>query len=325
MTSARRLPLMVLTSALPGDWLGLCDGRARVRVLSRRGTLSEERLAREVRGASALVALLSDPVTEGVLAGGPRLRVVANYAVGTDNIDLAAARRLGIVVTNTPGVLTEATADLTWALLLGVARRVAEGHRMVLRGAFKGWGPSLLLGMDLQGKTLGVAGMGRIGRAVARRATAFGMRVVYAQRSRLLPSEEAALGAARLPLDELLRISDVVTLHCPLTAETRHLIDANGLAAMKPGALLINTGRGPLVDEAALVEALRSGHLGGAGLDVYEREPELAPGLKECPNVLLLPHAGSAGRETRATMARMAVGDALAVLEGRPPRNEVKG
>lgn len=325
MTSARRLPLMVLTSALPGDWRSLCEGRARVRILSRRGTLSEERLAGAAKGASALVTLLSDPVTERVLASAPRLKVVANYAVGTDNIDLAAARRLGIVVTNTPGVLTEATADLAWALLLGVARRIVEGHRMVLRGGFKGWAPSLLLGLDLQGKTLGIVGMGRIGRAVARRAAAFGMRVVYAQRSRLLPSEEAALDALYLPLEELLSASDVVFLHCPLTPQTRHLLDARRLAAMKPGAILINTGRGPLVDEAALVEALRSGHLGGAGLDVYEREPELAPGLAACPNVLLLPHVGSAGRETREVMARMAVSDALAVLEGRPPRHRVNG
>jgi glyoxylate reductase len=316
--------LLVLTSALPGDWLSLCEGKARVRVLPRRGRLSEEKLAAAAKRASALVTLLSDPVTERVLAAGPGLKVVANYAVGTDNIDLSAARRLGVVVTNTPGVLTEATADLAWALLLGVARRVAEGHRMMLRGAFKGWEPGLLLGLDLQGKTLGVVGMGRIGRAVARRASAFGMRVLYAQRRRLLPSEEAALGAAFAPLEELLGRCDVVTLHCPLTPETRHLLDSKRLGSMKPGAILINTGRGPLVDETALVEALRSGHLSGAGLDVYEREPELAPGLKECPNVLLLPHAGSAGMETRAAMARMAVGDALAVLEGRQPRNEVK-
>jgi len=248
---------------------------------------------------------------------------VANCAVGTDNVDLAAAARLGIAVTNTPDVLTEATADLAWALILGVARRVGEGDRMVRRGRFKGWAPDLLLGMDLRGRTLGIVGMGRIGKAVARRAPAFGMRVVYTDVRRLGESSEAALGARPLPLDELLAAADVVSLHCPLTEGNRHLLNRDRLTAMKLGAILVNTGRGPLVDEAALVECLRAGHLAGAGLDVYEQEPALAPGLADCPNTLLLPHVGSAGAETRAAMARTAVAEALAVLEGRPPAHPV--
>jgi glyoxylate reductase len=301
----------------------MCEGRASVRVLRGPRRSGEEGLIRALNRASGAVTLLSDPVTERVLSSCTLLKVVANYAVGTDNIDLEAASRLGIVVTNTPDVLTEATADLAWALILGVARRVQEGDRMVRRGAFKGWRPSLLLGMDLRGKTLGVVGMGRIGQAVARRAPAFGMAAAYAQRNRLRESTEAALAATYMALDDLVCTADVLTLHCPLTPETWHLMNRERLRSMKAGAILINTGRGPLVDEAALVECLRDGRLAGAGLDVYEREPLLAEGLKELPNTLLLPHLGSAGQETRTAMAHMAVADALAVMEGRVPAHPV--
>ncbi len=320
---AARLPLLVLTSPLPGDALDLAEGKARVHTLRPRGPLSEEALLRALRRAVGAVTLLSHPMSARVLESCPKLKVVSNYAVGTDNVDLEAARRLGIRVTNTPDVLTEATADLAWTLLLGAARRVSEGDRMVRAGRFRGWAPGLLLGMDLRGKLLGVVGMGRIGRAVARRAPAFGMRVAYAQRRRLLESEEAALGATYMDLDSLLRSADVVSLHCPLTPETRHLLDDRRLRSMKPGAVLVNTARGPVVDEAALVERLREGRLLAAGLDVYEGEPALAPGLRDLPNVLLLPHLGSAGEETRAEMARMAVADCLAVMEGREPAHPV--
>ncbi len=313
-----RLPRVVLTAPLPGQALSLAEGRARV-LLRPVKAGDEEGMVRALRGARGAVVLLSHPVTERVLRACPGLRVVSNYAVGLDNVDLDAARRLGVRVTYTPDVLTEATADLAWALLLSVARRVVEGDRFVRRGRFRGWAPSLFLGMDLQGKTLGIVGMGRIGKAVARRALPFGMRVLYHNRRPLLPSEEAALSARYEDLDRLLAVSDAVSLHCPLTAETRHLLSAERLAAMKKGAILINTARGPVVDEAALVERLRDGHLAGAGLDVYEREPALTPGLQDLPNVVLLPHVGSAGRETRETMAKMALGDCLAVLEGREP------
>ncbi|MEW6758118.1 MAG: D-glycerate dehydrogenase [Acidobacteriota bacterium] len=320
---AVRLPLLVLTSPLPGDALALAEGRARVRTLRPRGPLSEKVLLRALRPAVGAVTLLSHPVSARVLESCPKLKVVSNYAVGTDNVDLEAARRSGIRVTNTPDVLTEATADLAWTLLLGAARRASEGDRMVRAGRFRGWAPGLLLGMDLRGKLLGIVGMGRIGRAVARRAPAFGMRVAYTQRRRLLASEEAALGAAYMDLDALLNAADVVSLHCPLTPDTRHLLGGRRLRSMKPGAVLVNTARGPVVDEEALVECLREGRLLGAGLDVYEGEPALAPGLRDLPNVLLLPHLGSAGEETRAEMARMAVADCLAVVEGREPAHPV--
>lgn len=311
-------PLVVVTAPLPGDALSLAEGRARVRV-AKVAAGDEEALLRRLRKAAGAVVLLSHPVTAKVLEACPGLRVVSNYAVGLDNVDLTAARRLGVRVTYTPDVLTEATADLTWALLLAVARRVVEGDRLVRRGRFRGWAPSLCLGMDLRGKTLGIVGMGRIGKAVARRALPFGMRVLYHNRRPLPASEEAALYARYEELDRLLALSDVVSLHCPLTPLTRHLLSAERLAALKTGAILINTARGPVVDEAALVQSLREGRLFGAGLDVYEREPALTPGLRDLPNVVLLPHVGSAGRETRETMARIALGDCLKVLEGREP------
>jgi glyoxylate reductase len=315
----KRLLLVVFTSPLPGDALSLLEGKARAKVYRHPKPFTEELLVRRLKGASGAVTLLGDRITAGVLESCPRLKVVSNYAVGVDNVDLEAARRLGVAVTNTPDVLTEATADLAWTLLLGVARRVIEGDRMMRRGAFRGWVPDLLLGMDLRGKHLGVVGMGRIGQAVARRAPAFGLRVLYADDARLPESVESSLGARRVSLDELLRQSDIVSLHCPLTPRTRHLLDREKLFAMKRGAILVNTARGPVIDEEALVEALSQGHLMGAGMDVYEREPALAPGLAKLENALLLPHVGSAARETREAMARLAVRNCLAVLESREP------
>ncbi|MGA9751169.1 MAG: D-glycerate dehydrogenase [Acidobacteriota bacterium] len=318
-----KLPRVVVTAPLPGGAAFLFEGRARVKLLDRRGLFGEAELGTALRGAAGAVTLLTDPVTRAVLEACPNLRVVSNVAVGTDNIDLEAARMQGVVVTHTPGVLTEATADLAWALILGVARRLVEGDRMVRTGGFSGWEPDLLLGMDLRGKTLGVVGMGQIGRAVARRAPAFGMRVAYSQPRRLQESVESALNARHLPLEDLLAAADVVSLHCPLRPETRRLMDRRRLLAMKHGAILVNTARGPVVDEEALVECLRQGRPFGAGLDVYEGEPALAPGLRELPNVLLLPHLGSATEAVREAMARMAVTDCLAVLEGRQPEHWV--
>ena len=317
----KRLPLVVFTSPLPGDALSLLDGHARTKVYRHPRGFTEDVLVRRLKGASGVVALLGDKITARVLDACPRLKVISNYAVGVDNVDLEAAKRSGVAVTNTPDVLTEATADLAWTLLLGVARRVIEGDRMMRRGAFKGWAPDLLMGMDLRGKTLGIIGMGRIGQAVARRAAPFGLSVRYADTSRLPESAESALGTRRLSLGDLLAQSDVVSIHCPLIPETRHLLDRDRLFAMKRGAILVNTARGPIVDEKALVEALRSGHLMGAGLDVFEEEPALAPGLAQLPNVLLLPHVGSAARETREAMARLAVRNCLAVLQGREPES----
>jgi len=276
-----------------------------------------------VRGASGMLAMLSDRVDEELVeAATSSLRVVANFAVGVDNVDLAACRARGVRVTNTPGVLTDATADLAWALILAAARHVPAGDRLVRAGAWQGWTATQLLGLQLTGATLGILGAGRIGTAVGLRSRGFAMRVLYTNTS---SNEvlEREVGARRVELDELVRESDVLTLHLPLRLENHHLLDAARLAQMKPTAILINTARGPIVDEAALVEALRAGRLGAAGLDVYEHEPRMAPGLAELPNVVLLPHLGSATTATRQRMSRMAAENIIAVLDGREPPNLV--
>jgi glyoxylate reductase len=269
------------------------------------------------RGAHALVTMPTDPVDAALLDALPDLRVVANHAVGLDNIDLQAARERQVWVTHTPDVLTDATAELTFALLLALARRLREGERLVREGRFSGWTPTLLLGRGLRGKTLGVLGHGRIGQAVARLASAFGMEVLYTSSRSLRwghegPGPEVGLGA-------LLERSDVVTIHCALTPTTRGLLGEEALARMKRGALLVNTARGAVVDEGALVRALERGHLGGAALDVYEREPEVHPGLRGRDDVVLLPHLGSATEEARHRMAELALGDAARVLRGEAP------
>jgi lactate dehydrogenase-like 2-hydroxyacid dehydrogenase len=272
-----------------------------------------------VAGAHALVTLLHDRVDGELLdAAGPQLRCVANVAVGYDNIDVAAARRRGVTVTNTPGVLTDATADLAIALILGVTRRLGEGERLLRTGTPWSWEMFFLLGRGLAGKTLGIIGLGAIGRATARRARAFGMEVAYAGRRRAAEEVERELGGARyLSLEELLGSADVVSIHCPLTPETHHLLNAERLTHMRPEAYLINTARGPIVDEAALVEALRAGGIAGAALDVFEHEPELHPGLRELDNVFLAPHLGSATIETRTAMAVLAARNVGAVLSGQ--------
>jgi len=276
-----------------------------------------------VPGCRALVTLLNEPVDEALLdAAGDDLRIVANYAVGYDNIDVAAATARGIAVANTPGVLTDSSAELAIALLLAASRRVVEGDRMVREGAFHGWAPKLLRGTLLRGKTFGIIGAGRIGQATARIAAGFGMSIAYNSRRAYPPFEEET-GAVRRELDPLLEQSDVVSLHMPLTPQTRHLIGREQLARMRSSAILINTARGPVVDEDALVEALRSGAIASAGLDVFEREPALADGLAQLPNVVLLPHLGSATMESRAQMAELTAGAVIDVLSGRKPSNLV--
>jgi glyoxylate reductase len=273
-----------------------------------------------VAGADAAVTLLHDRVDDAFLAAaGPGLRIVANVAVGYDNIDVAACARRGVVCTNTPGVLVESTADIAFALILMATRRLGEAERMVRSGATWSWSMFYMLGMGLQDKTLGIVGLGKIGTATARRARAFGMRIAYAGRRRADPALEEELGGAMLELDELLAVADVVSIHCPLSAETRHLIDARRLALMQPTAYLVNTARGPIVDEAALAAALRAGAIAGAGLDVFEREPAVEPGLLDLENVVLLPHLGSATIETRTAMGVLAARNAVAVLAGEPP------
>jgi glyoxylate reductase len=278
--------------------------------------LARAELLRRAAAADGAVVTLSDRIDPELLAAAPRLRVVANHAVGVDNVDVKACTARGIWVTNTPDVLTDATADLTLALILALARRLREGERTVREGRFTYWAPTMLLGLELRGAVLGVIGFGRIGQAVATRAQSFGMQILCATRT-------VAPGVQRVELDELFARSDVVTIHCPLTPATRHLVGAPQLARMKRGAILVNTARGPIVDEAALVAALESGHLGGAGLDVYENEPRVHPGLLGRDDVVLLPHVGSATQKTRAKMAELALTDAARVLRGERPRNPV--
>ena len=282
-----------------------------------------EALAAGVRGADVLFCLLHDRVDDRVLAAGPRLRLVASMAIIPANIDLAAATARRIPVTVIPPLVTEATADITMALLLAVARRIVEADRLLRSGVFPGAQSTYLVGGTVHGKTLGIAGLGAIGRAVARRARGFGMRILYTKRRRLTPAEERDHGVEWADLDRLLRESDVVSVHALQTAETRHMIGERELRLMKPTAYLINTSRGPLVDEAALVTALREGRIAGAGLDVYEHEPRVSPGLLDLPNVVLVPHIGSADRETRETIAGVVVDNILAHLRGDRPPNVI--
>jgi len=274
-----------------------------------------------LKKAHGLLCLLTDRIDDKLLANAPNLRIVANMAVGYDNIDLKAATKNGIMATNTPGILTETTADLTWALILGATRKLAEADAYTREGRFSGWEPMLLLGGDVHGKTLGVVGFGRIGRAVARRAVGFDMRVLYYDAAAVSASIERKLRAQKVTLRKLLRESDIVTLHVPLTRGTRHLIGAEQLELMKSTAYIINTSRGPVVDEKELVRALRRGAIAGAGIDVYEREPTLARGLAALPNAILLPHIGSASIETRTKMALMAAENIVEALSGRRPPN----
>ena len=282
-------------------------------------------LLRRVVEADGLLALLTDRVDEELLeAAGPRLRVVSNFAVGYDNIDVPACTRRGIAVGNTPGVLTETTADLAFALLMAAARRIAEGHDYVRAGRWRTWEPLLLLGADVHHATLGIVGFGRIGREMARRAAGFSMRVLYHDVARAVAQDEAALGAAYRPLDELLAESDFVTLHVALTPQTRGLIDAAALARMKPTAILVNTSRGPVLDQAALHAALRDGVIAGAALDVTDPEPIARDDpLLGLPNCLVVPHIASASRATRGKMAAMAAANLLAGLRGEPLPNPV--
>jgi glyoxylate reductase len=285
------------------------------------GPIPRERLVAELADAEGLICLLTDRIDRTLLRGAPSLRVVANVAVGYENVDFEAATDLGIAVTNTPDVLTEATADLTFGLLLAAARRIAEADAVVRRGGFPAWGlDQPLTGSDVHGKTLGIVGMGRIGTAVARRGRlGFGMRILYHNRTRN-EAAERELGAERVAFEKLLEESDFVSVHLPLTDETRHLFGREAFARMKKTAIFVNVARGPVVDEEALVRALEEGEIAGAGIDVYEHEPDIHPGLLRLrERVVLTPHLGSATHETRQAMARLAVDNVLAVLAGGAP------
>ena len=280
-------------------------------------------LIRRLQGQDGLICHIISTIDEEVLGAVPTLRVVANVAVGYNNIDVAAARRRGIVITNTPDVLTETTADFAWALLMAAARRVVEADQYARAGQWKAWKWDLLWGLDVHGKTLGILGFGRIGRAVARRASGFGMRILYHDAARPDPAVERELGAAYVDPDTVFRESDFVTIHAPLMADTKHLVNEAALRKMKKTAILVNAARGPIVDETALIRALTEGWIAGAGLDVFEEEPRIHPGLLPLRNVVLAPHIASASHDTRLAMATLAVRNFLAVLEGKPPLTPV--
>ncbi len=310
---------VLVTEPQPGKGIDLLKSRYDVTVGERGEYDREERLKEVIGSYHALLCCLSTPVTSDILKAGNKLRIVSNYAVGYNNVDVETAKEMGILVANTPDVLTEATADCAFALLLSVARRIREAEDSLRAGEFDGWHPFGFLGTELSGKTAGIYGMGRIGRAFARRAHGFGMKILYNNLKRLEPEDETKYYARWADsLDELVHESDVVSLHCPLTPETRHAINKKRLAKMRQNAILINTARGPIVDEAALAQTLHENRIGGAGLDVFELEPKVHPDLLTAPNCVLLPHIASATRETRARMSALAASSIISHLEGKP-------
>jgi glyoxylate reductase len=285
--------------------------------------LSNQELISHLRDADGALIFVTDIIDQEVLAAASKLKAIANFAVGVNNIVVEAATAAGVVVTNTPGVLTETTADFAWTLLMAAARRVVEGDKFIRAGKFKVWSPWMFLGHDIHGQTLGIIGLGRIGRAVARRAAGFGMKIVFYNPNPVPEHVTAELGATSLPLEELLQISDFISLHVPLVPATHHLLNDQAFGLMKPACIVINTSRGPVLDEKALVRALKNGKIAAAGLDVYEREPDMEAALLEMDNVVMAPHIASATHATRLKMGRMAVDNLLSALKGERPPNLV--
>ncbi len=315
-------PTLYISRLLPDPVMAVARQQFQLLNDPRDAAPSWDALEAGLREAEAAICTLTDRVDASMLAGTTRLKILANYAVGYNNIDVAAATARGIVVTNTPDVLTDSTADLTWALILAVARRVAEGDAYVRSGAWSGWAPTQLLGTDVSGKVLGIVGMGRIGQAVAQRAAGFNMRICYTSRTPQAPGRLPSQWEQRA-LPDLLKAADFVSLHVPLTPATHHLINARHLALMKPTAFLINTSRGPVVEEAALVDALIQRRLAGAGLDVFEQEPVFHPSLRELRQVVLLPHLGSATLATRVRMGMICLDNIAALFAGQPAPNQI--
>ncbi len=316
-------PKIFLTRELPPESMAMLREHSVLTMNTEDRYLKKDEIIAGVQGVDGLLCLLTDTIDDEILAANPNLQVVANFAVGFNNIDVAAATRRKIPVTNTPGVLTETTADMAWALLMAAARRVVEGDRFVRSRAWQGWGPLQFLGGDVTGATLGLIGLGRIGRAMVPRAKGFDMNVIYWNRTRLRAEEEAALGVTYCEMDDLLRQSDFVSVHVALNDQTKHLIGPAQFALMKPTACIVNTARGPIIDERALVKALQTGTIASAGLDVYENEPLLEPELYESPNAVVAPHLGSATIGTRTKMGNMAVENCLAACRGERPANLV--
>lgn len=300
----------------------LQDAGYQVEVYKETQPLTKKLLLDKIKNADAVITMLSEQIDKEVIDSASQLKIIANYAVGYNNIDINYANTKNIYVTNTPGVLTEATADLTWALILSVTKRIVESDHYVHQGQFKGWEPMLMLGDDVYNKTLGIIGAGRIGQAVGRRAFGFNMNILYSSPS-AKKSFEQETGAQKCQLDELMQSADIITIHCPLNEQTRHLINSKNLYQIKKGAYIINTSRGQVIDEYALANALKDGHLGGAGLDVYEFEPKILPELYKLKNVILLPHIGSATKETRSAMACIAAENVKVALSGEKPPNPV--
>ncbi len=322
-TYAKLVSVVVITRPIFDETVRTLKQQVEVRANAEDRILSKKELIEYLKDAEAAITLVTDRVDREVLQNAPRLKIVANFGVGYNNVDVEAATELGIAVSNTPGVLTETTADLAWALLMTAARRTAEGDRFVRDGKFDYWGPKMLLGYDVFGKTLGIVGLGRIGQAVARRARGFNMRILF-HNPRPVPSEVIRdIGAVPVSLDNIYTESDFITLHVPLLPETHHLLNDESFARMKPSCIVINSSRGPVVDEKALVRALQARKIAGAALDVYEREPQIEPELLTMANVVLAPHVGSASHETRFKMSTMTAENVLAYLRGEVPPNIV--
>lgn len=312
-------PKVFVTRRIPDAGLDMLEARCDVAVNPEDRAMTRDELLAAVADADGVIGLLTDRIDAGFFDAAPRLKGYANYAVGFDNIDVAEATRRGLPVSNTPDVLTDATAELAWALLFAAARRVVESDAVMRSGKWSGWGPMQFIGGDVTSKTLGIVGAGRIGTAMAMMSRGFNMRVLYTRVSGPNEVLDRELTARHVELDELLAESDFISIHVPLTDRTRHLFDARAFSRMKQRAVLINTSRGPVINEADLVEALRTGEIAAVGLDVYENEPAMAAGLADCPNAVLLPHVGSATRSARDDMAILAAENLLAMLTGKTP------
>lgn len=317
------LPKVFVTREIPQGGLEIVRANCEMEINPENRVLSKEEIIKGVKEKVGLLCLLTDTIDKDIMNASPSLKVIANYAVGYNNIDVGEATRRKIMVCNTPGVLTETTADLAFALLMSCARKIAEGDKFVREGKFVGWDPMLLLGQDVYGKTLGIIGLGRIGQAVAKRSQGFDMKVIYYDEQRAPDSQEKQFNAKFTPLDNLLKEADFITVHTPYLKETHHLIGEREFNLMKKTAILINTARGPIVDEKALVSALKENKIAGAALDVYENEPELEEGLIALKNAVIIPHLGSASWETRTKMAIMAAENLIKGIKGEIPPNLV--